>query len=111
MEKRYADGIIENTLEMGPYYVIAKDLAFIHGRSDQGVITKQLAVTVSRNPIIFSDTKKARLLIVLAAEDGESHMQTLSCLAQIFMDEKKIASICDFTDVNDIYEAFMKEDK
>ena len=33
VEARYAEEIIANTLKMGPYYVIAKNLALIHGRS------------------------------------------------------------------------------
>ncbi|MEF9967286.1 MAG: PTS sugar transporter subunit IIA, partial [Longicatena sp.] len=74
VEERYIDGVIENTNIYGPYYVLAQDLALIHARSDQGVIEKQLAVTVLKEPIKFSeDGYSVRLLVVLAAADGESH--------------------------------------
>lgn len=110
VEARYVEEIIHNTLEMGPYYVIAKDLAFLHARSDQGVIAKQLAVTVAKNTIHFSDTKSAKLLIVLAAEDSESHMDTLSKLAKIFMDQTKIQDICALNNIEEIYDKFLEVD-
>ena len=30
VESRYIDGIIQNTLEMGPYYLIADGVALLH---------------------------------------------------------------------------------
>ena len=111
VEARYAEEIIANTLKMGPYYVIAKNLALIHGRSDQGVIAKQLAITLSKEAIVFSKEKKAKLLVVLAAEDSESHIGALSKLAEIFMDESRIEKICGFDSIEEIYEEFLKADK
>ena len=55
VEPRYADEIIRSTEEIGPYYVLTEDIALIHGRPEQGVIRKQLAVTVVREPVRFSE--------------------------------------------------------
>lgn len=54
----YAKGIIDITNEMGPYYVLTDDVALIHGRPETGVLKKQLAVTVLRKPIKFSEDGK-----------------------------------------------------
>lgn len=110
VESRYADEIINNTLQLGAYYVIAKDLALVHGSSNQGVIAKQLAVVVSKEEIVFPENKRAKLLVVLAAEDGESHMTALSKLAKIFMDAKRIEKICGMENVDDIYNEFLRDE-
>ena len=47
----YIDGIISNAKEFGPYFVICPDLALLHARPEQGVIKRQLAVTV-RTPTL-----------------------------------------------------------
>lgn len=111
VESRYIDGIIENTNIYGPYYVLAPDLALLHARSDQGVLKKQLAVTLLKEPVKFSeDGYSVRLLVVLAAADGESHMDAISKLAAIFSDEEKLAAICEAKNVHQIYELFLAAD-
>lgn len=111
VEPRYIDGIIENTNRYGPYYVLAPDLALVHARSDQGVIEKQLAITVLKEPVKFSkEGYDVRLLVVLAAEDGESHMNTLRKLALIFTDETRIHSICEARNEHEIYQMFLAAD-
>jgi len=94
VEERYIQGIIDNTVQYGPYYVLAPEIALPHARPEQGVISKQLAITVLRNPIRFtSDGYDVRLLIVLAAEDGASHLEALKAVAEIISDEQKVQSI------------------
>ena len=108
VEPRYEDEIIRATNEMGPYYVLTEDVALIHGRPEDGCIKGQMAVTVLKQPIKFSeDSFDVRLLVALAAEDPNSHIEAMQVLAGIFMDEQKIASIVESDDTQAIYQAFM----
>ena len=108
VEPRYEDEIIRATNEMGPYYVLTEDVALIHGRPEDGRIKGQMAVTVLKQPIKFSeDSFDVRLLVALAAEDSNSHIEAMQVLAGIFMDEQKIASIVESDDTQAIYQAFM----
>lgn len=108
VEPRYEDEIIRATNEMGPYYVLTEDVALIHGRPEDGCIKGQMAVTVLKQPIKFSeDSFEVRLLVALAAEDSNSHIEAMQVLAGIFMDEQKIASIIESDDTQAIYQAFM----
>lgn len=108
VEPRYEDEIIRATNEMGPYYVLTEDVALIHGRPEDGCIKGQMAVTVLKQPIKFSeDSFDVRLLVALAAEDPNSHIEAMQVLAGIFMDEQKIASIVESDDTQSIYQAFM----
>lgn len=109
VEPRYAEGIIDNTVSFGPYYVLAADVALIHGRPEQGVIKKQLAVTVLRRPIAFAGdgSHQARLLVALAATDGEAHIDVMRVLAELFMDSGKVKQIIESDSVEQIYEMFL----
>ena len=108
VEDRYADEIIRATNEMGPYYVLTDDVALIHGRPEDGCIKGQLAVTVLKKPVKFSeDSFDVRLLVALAAEDSNSHIEAMQVLAGIFMDEDKIAQIVALDDADEIYQEFM----
>ena len=108
VEPRYEDEIIRATDERGPYYVLTEDVALIHGRPEDGCIKGQMAVTVLKQPIKFSeDSFDVRLLVALAAEDSNSHIEAMQVLAGIFMDEQKIASIVESDDTQVIYQAFM----
>lgn len=108
VEDRYADEIIRATNEMGPYYVLTEDVALIHGRPEDGCIKGQLAVTVLKKPVKFSeDSFDVRLLVALAAEDSNSHIEAMQVLAGIFMDEDKIAQIVALDDADEIYQEFM----
>lgn len=108
VEARYEDEIIRATNEMGPYYVLTEDVALIHGRPEDGCIKGQMAVTVLHEPVRFSeDSFDVRLLVALAAEDSNSHIEAMQVLAGIFMDEEKIAQIVACNDTAQIYQAFM----
>lgn len=112
VEPRYADEIIRSTEEMGPYYVLTDDVALVHGRPEQGVIKKQLAVTIVREPVVFSeDSYPVRILIALAATDSNSHVDVMRVLASIFIDEEKIKTLANSKSAEEIYEFFLNEEK
>lgn len=112
VEPRYADEIIRSTKEIGPYYVLTEDIALVHGRPEQGVLKKQLAVTVVREPVQFSeDSFPVRLLIALAATDANSHLDVMQVLASIFLDESKIRELVEAASTEEIYERLLMEEK
>ena len=112
VEPRYADEIIRSTKEIGPYYVLTEDIALDHGRPEQGVLEKQLAVTVVREPVQFSeDSFPVRLLIALAATDANSHLDVMQVLASIFLDESKIRELVEAASTDEIYERLLMEEK
>lgn len=107
-EPRYIDEIIKNTEKFGPYYVLCENLALIHASSEQGVIKKQLAVTVLKEPVKFSpDGYDVRILVTLAAEDPESHMSAIQAISNIFSDSEKINTILDATSSDEIFDQFI----
>lgn len=107
VEPRYIDGIIDNAHEFGPYFVICPDLALLHARPDQGVLKRQLAVTVLREPVRFKEEgPDVRLLVTLAATDADGHIEVMRQLATMFGDPANITKICEAQTADEIYHAF-----
>lgn len=108
VEARYIDEIIKNTEKFGPYYVLCENLALLHASAEQGVIKKQVAITVLKEPVKFKeDGYDVRLLVTLAASDPESHMQAMQAISNIFSDEKRIAMLVNADTEMEIYRQFI----
>ncbi len=108
VESRYIDAIIENTHEMGPYYVLCEDLALLHARPEQGVISQQLALCVVREPVRFKpEGPDVRVLVTLAAADADSHIEAMKQLAMLFSDPKNIVAIAESADADEAYRLFV----
>lgn len=110
--EEYGKSIIDITNEIGPYYVLTENVALIHGRPESGVLKKQLAITVLRNPIKFSeDGYPVRLLVALAATDSESHMAVIQTLAELFMSEESINELINAKSPEAVYEYLVEFDR
>ncbi|NCC88101.1 MAG: PTS sugar transporter subunit IIA [Clostridia bacterium] len=111
-EARYIDGIIRNTKKYGPYYVLCENLALLHASSSDGVIKKQIAVTVLKEPVKFKpDGLDVRILVTLAAEDSESHMNAMRAISNIFINKSSIQKVLDATSTKEIYNLFVQAAK
>lgn len=108
VEPRYIDGIIENAHKYGPYFVICPDLALLHARPEQGVIKKQLAVTILRQGVRFKEGgDPVRVLVTLAAEDADSHIDVMRTLATMFSDPSNIGSLAAAGSADAVYDQFV----
>jgi len=104
VETRYAENIIADTLEIGPYYVLTDDIALIHARPEEGALKKQLAVTLLRRPVSFGEgMNSVRVLFALAAEDPNSHIEAIRLLANFCMDEEKVKRLIACVSSEEIY--------
>lgn len=107
-EPRYIDEIIKNTEKLGPYYVLCENLALIHGSTDQGVLKRQIAITLLREPIKFKeDSHSVRIMIALAATDPESHLSILQAISQLFSDEESMNTVLEAATEKEIFDLFV----
>ena len=113
-EARYIDEIIKNTEKLGPYYVLCENLALVHGSTDQGVLKRQIAITLLEEPIKFKeDGYNVRVMVTLAASDSDSHMEILQAMSQLFSEQDSVQNILNARTENEIYDLFIHatEDK
>lgn len=111
VEARYPKAAIATAEKYGPYFLIAPDLALIHARPEQGVISKQIAVTVVRDGVRFSDDRDpVRLLVALAAEDSDSHIEVMRELVTLFCKAGAIEQIASEKTADGVYRRFVGDD-
>lgn len=105
----YPRAIIEMTERYGAYYVLAPNVALIHARPEDGVIKKQLAVTMLLQPIYFKNKEfPAKLLITLAAENSKDHIESLQQIGELLMDEKRLERVLNIKDEDVLFEEFVR---
>lgn len=89
----YINQMIHNVNEHGPYIVIMPNVALPHSHAKDGALKTGLSIMKLHEPIIFPEDKEVQLVVVLSANDSEVHMQLLSELVDIFIDEDKMEAI------------------
>lgn len=103
----YKDGIIENIEKLGPYIMIADEIAMPHARPEQGTIDTQISITLFREGVQFDGKETAaRLFVTLAAKDNDSHMDALMKISELLSDEGKVEKILTASDVQTLYHYF-----
>ncbi|AWH89968.1 PTS sugar transporter subunit IIA [Limnobaculum parvum] len=91
----YIQGIIDNTLEYGPYYLIAPGIALPHARPEQGAIRNGVAFTTLSQPVSFGheECDPIWLLICVSATDAEQHIKTIQAIASLLDNSALIAQM------------------
>lgn len=107
VEPRYKDSIISNVEEMGPYIVLAPNIAMPHARPEQGAVKSQIAITLFRTPVAFEGREtSAKLFITLAASDAESHLAALMSISEILQNDTLVNDILHAPDEETLYYYF-----
>lgn len=107
VEPGYKEAIIANVEALGAYIVIAPYVALPHARPEQGVNKSQLAVTLFREGVKFENKETpVKLFIVLAAENNDSHLETLVMLSEILKDEGNVEKMISADSPQSLYQYF-----
>ena len=103
----YKDGIIENLEKLGPYIMIADEIAMPHARPEQGAIETQISITLFREGVRFDGKETtARLFVTLAAKDSDSHVDALVKISELLSDDVTVEAILEASDVQTLYHYF-----
>lgn len=103
----YKDGIIENVEKLGPYIMIADEIAMPHARPEQGAIETQIGITLFREGVRFDGKETtARLFVTLAAKDSDSHVDALVKISELLSDDETVEEILEASDVQTLYRYF-----
>ncbi|EJE4208958.1 PTS sugar transporter subunit IIA [Vibrio parahaemolyticus] len=104
IEPSYAEAIYRSHEELGPYYVVGPGMAMPHARPEDGVNRLSLAITVIQNGVNFNSEENdpVKMLVTLAATDSNSHVDTISKLAELFMNEEHVEAICNAQSKEDV---------
>lgn len=93
----YINSIVQKTQQYGPYMFITDDVVLAHASIEDGANLLGIAVTVFKHPISFwtvdGQERRAKLILVLSAEDQVSHIKILNDIMSIFNKEENTEQI------------------
>jgi len=102
----YAEAIIENILEYGPYIVITDDLAIPHTKINaRGVLKNAICFTKVHRAVEFSPgdpSKNARLIFTLAANDMDSHYENMERLGEMLLNPEALSGLQEADDLESV---------
>jgi PTS system mannitol-specific IIA component/PTS system ascorbate-specific IIA component len=101
----YVDAMIENVNENGSYIVIMPKVALPHARPKDMVNNTTLSILKVNEGVMYPENKKIWLVIVLAAIDSEAHLEIISELSEMLVDESQIEKLLNATSVQKVKEA------
>lgn len=110
IEKSYAEAILKNFEELGPYMVIAPGIVLSHARPECGVKKLSMSLITLKDSVKFGSelNDPVKLIITLAATDNETHLKALSQLMELFMNSKDLNSIMEASNKEEILEIIKK---
>ncbi len=110
VEHRYIEAMIKTAEELGPYIVIAPQIALPHARPEDGVIDTGLSLVRLRTPLDFghSDHDPVILMFGLAAINKHIHVRALQTLAEVLSTNHLVDELMKAKNVEEIYSIFDK---
>lgn len=91
----YVAGIIDNTQNWGPYYLIAPGIALPHARPEQGANRNQVSITTLKTPVAFGheECDPVWLLLCVSATDANAHILTIQRISQFIDSPGRLAAV------------------
>lgn len=90
----YIDKMIRSVKELGPYIVIMPGFALAHAAPCEDVIKSDIALITLKNPVCFeSPNDPVSVVLCLGCTDSSSHLDMLSAIAELLMEEERIPEI------------------
>ena len=97
IKQSYIDSMIRKTKQYGPYMFITEDVVLAHSEIEDGANLLGISLTIFKDPVIFTtrenQERKAKIILVLSAEDQTAHIKILNDIMMIFKDEKNAGEI------------------
>ena len=90
IQSAYIESIISQLRYYGPYMFIMPRVILAHSKPEMGVQTMDCTIHFFEKPVVFSEKDQAAVVILLAAEDQESHLKVLRDLMTIFAKEENV---------------------
>jgi len=88
---KYVQDMIENVNVNGPYIVVVPGIAMPHAQNNGGVLKTGISFLKLKEPVFFPEEKDVNMLFVLAAEDTTGHLELISDLSSLLIDEDVMA--------------------
>lgn len=89
----YTDAMISNVTEFGPYIFITPEIALAHAKPENGVNQMAISLLIMRKEVLFFEGYRAKIIIVLAPVDNESHLTALKDIVAFFSESGNLKKL------------------
>ena len=106
IKREYIEAMKKAVKELGPYFVITKNIALPHAKSEEGVIETGLSLITLKNPVNFGNTENdpVKYLFCLAVKNSNEHIEILKKLS-VILEDKEFFKLLDYEkDIEKIYQ-------
>lgn len=104
IESTYTDALLQNLKLYGNNFVISPYIILPHARPEEGVLKSGVSIILLRHSIYLRETKDPiRLVIILAAEDTNTHLEYLKYFSKLLSREDKLERILNSESIKDLY--------
>lgn len=86
----YTQEMIDNVKKNGPYIVIVPGIAMPHAKNKGSVLKTGVSFLKLSKPVLFPEDKEVSILFVLAAKDDSQHLDLISDLSSILIEEETL---------------------
>lgn len=93
IEARYVEAMIQTVLELGDYIVLVPKVAMPHARPESGALGTGVSIVKLDSPVVFGNGKEVFLIICLATNDNQSHLQLLQKVSALIDEEEKVEAL------------------
>ena len=91
----YLEAIYTATEKLGPYYVLAPQIAMPHARPEEGVLQNSLSLLVIKEGINFGSLENdpVNLVLLLAAKNSNQHIEMLTSISDFLCNDEDVQSV------------------
>lgn len=89
----YVDAIVENVHTNGNYIIILPEIAMPHARKEYGALKTGISFLSLKTPTYFPEQTPVSLFFTLSADTDDGHLELLSDLAELLMDETVVEQL------------------
>ena len=109
IEASYIVAMINNIHKLGPYILIAPNVAMPHARPEDGVKKEGISVVTLAEAVEFGPGQPFKIVICLAAVDQNLHIDILQKISEVIADEALVEILLTTDSIDDVYTMFNGE--
>lgn len=98
VEQAYADSIVENVAENGPYIFIAPHICMPHSKRTDLVHQAAVSFVKINRPVCYDESDPemgAELFFAIAVKELNAHLDVMMDLADVFDDDETVQALLD----------------
>ncbi|PXW86485.1 PTS system mannitol-specific IIA component/PTS system ascorbate-specific IIA component [Streptohalobacillus salinus] len=93
INESYIDDMIANVHEFGSYIVIIPGVAMPHAQNKGGVNKSGMSLLKLTEPVMYPEEKAVNLIMVLGAVDSNGHLDLISDLSTLLVDDDVLQAL------------------